>query len=719
MLKDIFELDSMGSLMNPESRWYSLSVDDKLMDGLHTLLNFCFQIFKLFVAGVDFSIRTFFKMDILGSRLSTVFESGDKIWDSVYSTFGVVFLTIVLILIVRDFFTKGFQKVMLRLGLFIMIVLASAVFFNSGSKLVGDINTISNDAQAKLMKVASPVNSTYTDELLEQFGLEKKEGIEGVRNMMYATFVYQPYALMNFGRTDISKKQYTDYLIEKKADVDERQEEIGDKVKESSEKNSYLTVRKLGDKYVVLLNALLNFIIVGSAVFILALGNLLLQLMIYILIFLFGIILMIALLPDKENVLFNGLKGFLALFGIKILLGLGFGLLFTVINLIDGLFTEMTIVTVLVALVIKILVFMFVWKKWSNIVSFLNGSGSILDLFIKPSEMKNIPTKFPFKKRSKNNNTGLDEQQSIQGEMLVNQYEETNARLEMSQDYRDNMRLHANDLEDSNNYARFSNDSEDQSDTLDSENGVDNVTTMTGDNAGIVNEDDSTNDPTVDIDGDVSVDDITDESNETSDYRSPDDILLADVDDEDFNVESNDEIADNRMEDMIYEEERINDLTSLDGEMPVETADNDDIASHRTEDMITNESSDNDETAHNRAEDIISEENVQENSVEDTLSFEHEDAISPIHLENESSDNVNSNVPVQDETSLPANEHENADLGINSTVSDKEVSSTSTINDGILSEDSVQPVGDIDTQDVPVHDTEFKEVRSDLNNESS
>ena len=794
MLKNIFELDSVGSLMDPESKWYSFSVDDKLMDGLHTLLNFFFQMLKLCVAGVDFSIRTFFKMDILGSRLSTVFESGSKIFDSVYSTFGIVFLTIVLILIVRDFFTKGLQKVLLRLGLFIMIVLVSAIFFNSGSKLVSDINIISNDAQTKLMKVASPVNSKYTDELLDKFGLEKKEGIEGVRNMMYATFVYQPYALMNFGTTDISKAKYTDYLIKKNGDVEERQDEIGDKVTDSSKKNSYLTVRKLADKYVVLLNASINFTIVGLAVFCLALGNLLIQLMIYMLIFLFGIILMIALLPDKENVLFNGLKGLLTLFGMKVLLGLGFGLLFTVINLIDGLFTELTIVSVLVSLVIKILVFIFVWKKWGNIVAFLNGSSSISDLSMNPTEMKDMYTKRQSKKRRKKNDNRSDEQFELQRTMLENQVEESEARLDMSKDYRDNMRLHANDADDSmNDTARFTNDSDEQDGSLnDGQN--ENPSSMTIDDAGTVNEDDST-DPSMDVDLETSADDLTGESNGTSDYRSPDDILLADVDDEDFNVESNDDIADNRTEDMIYEEEQAlsrsedevpvettdndeiashrtedmvhedtNDVTSLESEKPLETTDNDEIASHRTEDMVhedTNgvtslesekplETIDNDEIAHNRGEDIISDEAIQTNSIEDTLPTENQgnDDVSSPHIEDTGTDEIIShgqlenessivsvgtndsddsgvyNVPVQDETVLShasVNEQDTTDLGINNTSSDKEVSSPSTINDndGASIEESVQPVNEIDSQDIPSHDTDFKEVRSDLDNESS
>ncbi|MFD1899164.1 hypothetical protein GQR36_01770 [Enterococcus termitis] len=130
----------------------------------------------------------------------------------------------------------------------------------------------------------------------------------------------------------------------------------------------------------MLTNTLIMLFVIGLAVLLIGLANVLVQLLIYALIFVFPSLLFLALIPNMHHLLKNGFMLLGTLFASKVALGFGFGLLFSILNLIDSFFVVTNIVTMLVGLFVKVLLVEFIWKNKGQIVRTLTkGQAELKD----------------------------------------------------------------------------------------------------------------------------------------------------------------------------------------------------------------------------------------------------------------------------------------------------------------------------------------------------
>lgn len=363
------------------------------------------------VLALDYIIEQLFSLNLLEKVLPDLFSTAGSIYNQLFSALGILLFTFVIVISVKDFFEKGITKALIRFGIFTLIYAGSIAFFSDGSAKVQEVNTISQNVQGQLVDLTSgslnSSNQSTTEKLIG--GRQQLDGTSNIRNLIFDEFIIKPYALLNFGKTDITKEQFELYLVKKGDSFDKaKTKEIEKKIKQDSEKNSYLTSDRMTEKVAVLLNTFVMLLVIGITVLLIGVANILIQLLIYGSIFLFPSLLFLALIPNMHHLIKNGFMMLGTLFASKVGIGFGFGLLFSIINLLDSFFVVTNIVTMLVGLFVKVLLGLFIWKNKGQIVrSLTKGKTELRD--------------FSFPKRTSNNRQQEIEQREDHQNRLAEQ----------------------------------------------------------------------------------------------------------------------------------------------------------------------------------------------------------------------------------------------------------------------------------------------------------
>jgi hypothetical protein len=387
MLKDVFHLDSLQSFFE-KGGW--LDIGENLQSVLNALINIAFGLIKYLVLALDYVIDKLFNLNLLKGVLPSLFSTANSIYLKLFEVLGILIFTFVLVLMVKDFFEKGFAKALTRLCVFLLIYFGSLAFFQDGATKIQEINTISQNVQGQLVDVTSgSLNGTARSNADKLLGdTSHLDGTSKIRNLIFDEFILQPYALLNYGKTNLTVKEFDQYLVRNKETYDDAKiKEVKKTIKDNADKNSYLTSDRMTEKIVVLINAFVMLIVIGIAVLIIGVANVLIQLLIYGLIFLFPSLLFLALIPNMHHLLKNGVMLLGTLFAGKVGLGFGFGLLFAIINLLDSFFVVTNIVTMLVGLFVKVFLGLFVWKNKGQIIrSLTKGQAELRDFQFHPKK---------------------------------------------------------------------------------------------------------------------------------------------------------------------------------------------------------------------------------------------------------------------------------------------------------------------------------------------
>ncbi|EHB3414013.1 TPA: hypothetical protein NR394_001474 [Listeria innocua] len=412
MLKDLFDIDSFQSFFE-KGGWFS--INENLQSVLNALINLAFGLIKYMVLALDYVIDKLFSLNLLDGILPDLFSTAGSIYNQLFNVLGILLFTFVIVISVKDFFEKGISKALIRFGIFTLIYAGSMAFFSDGAAKVKEVNTISQNVQGQLVDLTSgslnSSNQSTTEKLIG--GGQQLDGTSNIRNLIFDEFIIKPYALLNFGKTDITKEQFELYLVKKGEAFDKsKTKEIEKKIKQDSDKNSYLTSDRMTEKVAVLLNTFAMLLVIGIAVLLIGVANILIQLLIYGIIFLFPSLLFLALIPNMHHLLKNGFMMLGTLFASKVGIGFGFGLLFSIINLLDSFFVVTNIVTMLVGLFVKVLLGLFIWKNKGPIVrSLTKGKTELRD--------------FRFPKRAANNRQEEIEQREDKQNRLAEQVYKT------------------------------------------------------------------------------------------------------------------------------------------------------------------------------------------------------------------------------------------------------------------------------------------------------
>ena len=443
MLKDVFDIDSFQSFFE-KGGWFS--INENLQGVLNALINLAFGLIKYMVLALDYVIDKLFSLNLLDGILPDLFSTAASIYNQLFSVLGILLFTFLIVISVKDFFEKGISKALIRFGIFTLIFAGSMAFFSDGAAKVQEVNTISQNVQGQLVDLTSgslnSSNQITTEKLIG--GGQQLDGTSNIRNLIFDEFIIKPYALLNFGKTDITKEQFELYLVKKGDSFDKaKTKEIEKKIKQDSEKNSYLTSDRMTEKVAVLLNTFVMLLVIGIAVLLIGIANILIQLLIYGIIFLFPSLLFLALIPNMHHLLKNGFMMLGTLFASKIGIGFGFGLLFSIINLLDSFFVVTNIVTMLVGLFVKVLLGLFIWKNKGQIVRSLTKGKTELRDFTFPKRTANNRQEEIEQREDKQNRLA---EQAYKTQTAENDYLRSGVELDYSyrqNDFQDNLLVQA------------------------------------------------------------------------------------------------------------------------------------------------------------------------------------------------------------------------------------------------------------------------------------
>ncbi|NSM92222.1 sulfite exporter TauE/SafE family protein [Enterococcus faecalis] len=368
MLTDYFDIDSILSLIKKTS-WLG-GFDEKMVGGFNGILNVLFSIGKSIVESSMVLVDKIYSVDILNKSIDSAFSSSNAVWDNLFKTFGTFFVMMVFIYGIKDFFRHGMERLFIRLLILGSLIVVGTGFYSNGANFLKKVNTVSTNAQTELVGIMAPNVSKPAEQLVEDLKLTPPDTVIGeVQNMMYYRFVIEPFLLMNFGKTDVSTETIKEFTAKRREYTEDKEKEIEQKVDEKSKKNSYLTIKKLGQKWAVLLNSGIDFVIVAGVILFIVVMNFLLQIFILMLILLSPVFLVRSLLPDNEQVLMNAGKLIFGSFAGKVLLGLGFGFIFMVLGWLDSAFGATTFLTVIASLFVKVILAVLIYKNWRWFVS--------------------------------------------------------------------------------------------------------------------------------------------------------------------------------------------------------------------------------------------------------------------------------------------------------------------------------------------------------------
>lgn len=443
MLKDVFDIDSFQSFFE-KGGWFS--INENLQGVLNALINLAFGLIKYVVLALDYVIEQLFSLNLLEGVLPDLFSTAASIYNQLFSVLGILLFTFVIVISVKDFFEKGITKALIRFSIFTLIYAGSMAFFSDGAAKVQEVNTISQNVQGQLVDLTSgslnSSNQSTTEKLLG--GGQQLDGTSNIRNLIFDEFIIKPYELLNFGKTDITKEQFELYLVKKGNSFDkEKTKEIEKKIKHDIEKNSYLTSDRMTEKVAVLLNTFVMLLVIGTAVLLIGVANILIQLLIYGIIFLFPSLLFLALIPNMHHLLKNGFMMLGTLFALKIGVGFGFGLLFSIINLLDSFFVVTNIVTMLVGLFVKVLLGLFIWKNKGQIVRSLTKGKTELRDFTLP---KSTASKRQQEREQREDRQNRLAEQAYKTQTTENDYLRSGVELDhayQQNDFKDNLLVQA------------------------------------------------------------------------------------------------------------------------------------------------------------------------------------------------------------------------------------------------------------------------------------
>lgn len=449
MLKDVFDIDSFQSFFE-KGGWFS--INENLQSVLNALLNIAFGLIKYMVLALDYVIDKLFSLNLLDGVLPDLFSTAGSIYNQLFSVVGILLFTFVIVISVKDFFEKGISKALIRFGVFTLIYAGSMAFFSDGAAKVQEVNTISQNVQGQLVDLTSgslnSSNQSTTEKLIGSG--QHLDGTSNIRNLIFDEFIIKPYALLNFGKTDLTKEQFELYLVKKGENFDkEKTKEIEKKIKQDSEKNSYLTSDRMTEKVAVLLNTFVMLLVIGIAVLLIGVANILIQLLIFGIIFLFPSLLFLALIPNMHHLIKNGFMMLGTLFASKVGIGFGFGLLFSIINLLDSFFVVTNIVTMLVGLFVKVLLGLFIWKNKGQIVRSLTKGKTELRGFTFP---KSTTSERQQKREQQEDQQNRLAEQAYKTQTAENDYLRSGVELDRAyqqNDFKDNLLVQAGNVDSS------------------------------------------------------------------------------------------------------------------------------------------------------------------------------------------------------------------------------------------------------------------------------
>lgn len=381
ILSEFFNNSSLKSLLYVDSDWLSFGLDELASNTLHFIVTIPYYISKFLALIVDTAIDKLYSLNLLNQAIGNIFSVGTTLWNEFFSLFGILFFGITLFWVIKDYYMGSVQKAIIRLLTFFVLLGFGNGFFTNGSDWIKGFNNFSGTAQVTLTDAVSSNISNLDNELITELGGSSDVGpTDSIRNSFYTMAVLKPFALINFGKSDIKASTYKKFLITEKEDEEKRTKKIEKAVKKevTKEKNNYMSTSTFFEKFFIGLTSLLNTVVLGGIVLAISFLNPLLQLLVLLLILIMPILMIISLLPNMGKISYNGMLLLIKALGTKLILGVAFGMMFTLFDVIDAFFTGNSINYYMLGFILKAAFIIIGWKKRYELTQLFQGKTTSL-----------------------------------------------------------------------------------------------------------------------------------------------------------------------------------------------------------------------------------------------------------------------------------------------------------------------------------------------------
>lgn len=360
-----YNLDSYQSYMVERKRWFqSLDIANWLNGGANLFFDLNKIVFSMFRTGIDL----FGNANVINDYVSVFTTYSKSMYDSLYRDFGLTIIVATALYCLYLYIMKSPQQAAKQFFAFSAVVIMSMVWNNSATTIIRDFNSLTEEVQGNLIRTTSNAQSTNAT-----------TPVTHAQNTLFELAIEEPFLLMNFGVASRSEvisaydASAISSLMFSGEWTPEKDAEIEKVVKERADDNVFMTTDKAGWKFVVGFLSPITTIVLGTPILILQVLNLLTGIMALIVSAFIGLAMFISMIPRFRGAFLKSLQSLIGLFAIRVLLGISFMMLVSVINVIRGVIPADGVANYLLQVIAITVTIVVVWKNRDKIFKMISG----------------------------------------------------------------------------------------------------------------------------------------------------------------------------------------------------------------------------------------------------------------------------------------------------------------------------------------------------------
>lgn len=360
-----YELDSYRSYVDNRSL-FPFSAED-VAESINGVANLLFSFNKIIFTVIKAGIDLFSTDSVINDHVATFSAFSVSLYNTLWNNFGKTIVVLMTIYVFYLALFKGSKRALRQFLMFGGVLVLSFGWNMKANEFMRWFDTISSEVQSQLVSASS-----------ESQGTSGNNATVKVKNTFFNLAVKEPYYLMNYGVAaadqinTIEEPDLADSLLVVEGEEIDT-EDIEGKVVKQSESNSYLTADTVGWKFSVAALSPIMTTSIGFPLLIIQVLNFLLKVIALAISAFVGLSLFLSLIPRFHKASWNIFKTILGTFGIRILLGLVFTLLVTVINVIRTVVPTDGVANYVLQVGMIVGVIWLIWKFKDKIAYLVSG----------------------------------------------------------------------------------------------------------------------------------------------------------------------------------------------------------------------------------------------------------------------------------------------------------------------------------------------------------
>ncbi|MBL1228946.1 hypothetical protein IW492_06835 [Enterococcus sp. BWB1-3] len=370
-----FSIYSYLSLINTKGDWW-VSGSEEMYQLVNFLINTGLVLNRWIYQMVDLSLQIFMGNRVFENTIDSVFNIATALYQSLFSTVGVVIFIIALGMIFLIYAFKSPQDSFRKLLTLFLVIGVNFVIYSNGDEYLKDIAGIFGEVEQVMTKaVELPFWENDGSQTKIEAGTDAS--VKKIREAYFKMTIQQSFSMVNFG-TSIHEERFDEFLYTDDQASDQAiKEGLKLLVEAESKINRYMTPDGSLDKWFISVYAWVSNLFIGLPLMLMAGLNFFLKIIVLCLVLALPLLSIISLIPAFSSSLFNLLGRVILIFFVGMFMSLAMYLFFFMMMLIDHSIIAMAGGSSLVSSVLgsfsKAVVIIIVVKYRNQLISFITG----------------------------------------------------------------------------------------------------------------------------------------------------------------------------------------------------------------------------------------------------------------------------------------------------------------------------------------------------------